>query len=44
MSPRGKEDIPDLTDYYATASSTMVKIREALDGIYEVLLSAQVLF
>ena len=42
MSPRGKEDLSD--DYYAMASSTLVKIREALDGIYEVLLSAQVLF
>ena len=42
MSPRDKEDLSD--DYYAMASSTLVKIREALDGIYEVLLSAQVLF
>ena len=44
MTPRGKEDAEDLGEYYAMASSTLVKMREAIEGIYEVLLSAQVLF
>ena len=44
MTPRGKEDAADLGEYYAMASSTLVKMREANEGIYEVLLSAQVLF
>ena len=42
MSRRDKEDLSD--DYYAMASSTLVKIRESIEGIYKVLLSAQVLF
>ena len=44
MTPRGKEDEEDLGAYYAMASSTLVKMREAIEGIHEVLLSAQVLF
>lgn len=44
MTPRGKEDEEDLGPYYAMASTTLVKMREAIEGIYEVLLSAQVLF
>ena len=44
MTPRGKEDEENLGPYYAMASTTLVKMREAIEGIHEVLLSAQVLF
>ena len=44
MAPRGKEDEEDLGAYYAMAYTTLVKMREAIEGIHEVLLSAQVLF
>ena len=44
MAPRVKEDEEDLGAYYAMASTTLVKMREAIEGIHEVLLSAQVLF
>ena len=44
MAPNGKGDAEDLGDYYAMASTTLVKMREAIEGIYKVLLSAQVLF
>ena len=43
MTPRSKEEVTNLDEYYATASSTLVKMREALDKIYEVLQSTQVL-
>lgn len=44
MAPHGKEDEEDLGAYYAMAYTTLVKMREAIEGIHEVLLSAQVLF
>ena len=44
MAPHGKDDEEDLGAYYAMAYTTLVKMREAIEGIYEVLLSAQVLF
>ena len=44
MASRGKEDEEDLGAYYAMAYTTLVKLREAIEGIHEVLLSAQVLF
>ena len=40
MTPRGKEDEENLGPYYAMASTTLVKMREAIEGIYKVLLSA----
>jgi len=44
MAPHGKEDEEDLGAYYGMAYTTLVKMREAIEGIHEVLLSAQVLF
>ena len=44
MAPHGKEDEEDLGAYYSMAYTTQVKMREAIEGIHEVLLSAQVLF
>ena len=44
MAPHGKEDEEDLGAYYAMAYTTLVKMREAIEGIHEVLLSTQVLF
>ena len=43
MPPLGKEDVLSPGEYYESAASTLLKMREALQAIHGALVSAQVL-